>query len=548
MPRTARPGSEPLMPFGRFLASWVLLAMAACIGGGDADGDPPALEQPSARLLLLGGTVFDGNGGQPFQADVIVREGRIAFVGSAAAAGVTAPDTVDVTGLWVAPGFIDMHTHAELDEDYGRDGRAFLHQGITTVVANVDGGGDVDIAAQLARWSRNGIGLNALVYVPHGSVRRSVMGLEARAPTNSEMEQMKALVRSGMEAGALGLSTGLFYTPGTYATTEEVIELAKVAAEFEGAIYDTHDRDLGAVYGGIGYDASVQEAIRIGEESGTRVIFSHFNPQGAANYGRADVGAGYIEEARARGVEVWAAQHPYTATQSNLRSYTIPDWAAAGGQDAMVRRFDDPDTAAILDGETMAMLEMRGGAEKLLFADPRPELNGRTLAEVAADWEMEVPATVRRILRDGNAAVMNLDLYDIDNTRYLAKQPWMMTCTDGRTPAPGQDITHPRVYGAFTRKLRQFAMEERIITVPFAIRSFTGLAADFLRLSDRGYVREGMMADLVVLDPGMLADPASFEDPHRYAEGAVHVLVNGRFAIRDREPTGALAGQPLRRP
>lgn len=528
----------------------LLLALAAaCAQGDDAPEPAPVRSAPAAvDALFTGGTIYDGTGADGFVGDVAVRDGAIVYVGDATADGIEAADTFDVTGMWVASGFIDMHTHAELDEDWGRDGRPFLHQGITTVVGNVDGGGDVDIGAQLARWRENGIGLNALVYVPHGAIRRTVMGLANRAPSPAEMDSMKALVRKGMEDGALGLSTGLFYTPGTFATTEEVIELSTVAAAYQGAIYDTHDRDLGAVYEGVGYDASVKEAIRIGEESGLRVIFSHFNPQGATNYGRANVGARYIEEARARGVEVAAAQHPYTATQSNLRSYTVPDWAAAGGDTAMLRRFDEEETVALLDRETMAMLAMRGGPDKLLFADPRPELNGKTLADVSQEWGIDVPQTVRRILRDGNAAVMNLDLYDIENTRYLAREPWMMTCTDGRTPAPGQNVTHPRVYGAFTNKLKRFAMDEGIITVPFAIRSFTGLAADFLRLPDRGYVREGMRADLVVLDPARIDDPADYENPHQYAEGAVHVLVNGVFAIRAGEPTGALAGLPIPRP
>jgi N-acyl-D-amino-acid deacylase len=360
---------------------------------------------------------------------------------------------------------------------------------------------------------------------------------------------MKAMVRQGMEEGAFGLSTGLFYTPGYYATTEEVIELARVAAEWEGAIYDTHDRDLGATYRGIGYDASVAEGIRIGEESGLRVIFSHFNPQGATNYGRADVGAGMIEDARARGVEVWAAQHPYTATQSNLRAYALPRWATAGGQSEIERRFAHPDTLAMLRVQIVESLAMRGGAEKIMFSDPDPRLNGRTLAQVADDWAATVPETVRRILfENGNATVMNLDLYDIGNTRYLATKDWMMTCTDGRTPSAGQRTTHPRVYGAFARKLRSFALDEDLISVPFAIRSFTGLAADFFRLADRGYVRPGMWADLAVLDLDAYRDRATFEDPHQFADGAVHVLVNGEFAIRDGEFLGTLAGQALRSP
>lgn len=536
------------------LAPTLASVIAACGAPGNAPAastaDQGDTAEPAGQVeaLFIGGTVYDGSGGEPFVADIVVRDRRIAFVGDAAASGVTAADTFDVRGLWVTPGFIDMHSHAELDEAYGRDARPFLHQGITTVVMGVDGGGEFEVADQLERWARDGVGVNALAYVPHGSIRRHVMGRAARAPSAVELDSMKALVRRGMEDGALGLSTGLFYTPGVYASTEEVIELAKVAAEYDGAIYDTHDRDLGAAYQGIGYDASVREAIRIGEESGLRVIFSHFNLQGAANYGRADVGVRYVEEARARGVEVWAAQHPYTATQSNLRAYTIPNWAAAGGDTAMLRRFEDPDTAALLDRETLAMLALRGGAEKLRFADPRPSLNGRTLAEAAQARGLAVPAAVRHILREGNATVMNLDLYDIENTRVLAAQPWMMTCTDGRTPRPDQQITHPRVYGAFTRKLRRFALDENVISVPFAIRSFSGLAAEFLRLADRGYVRTGMIADLAVLDPARIEDRATYDDPHQYADGTVHVLVNGAFAIRDGRSTGALAGEPVRRP
>jgi N-acyl-D-amino-acid deacylase len=360
------------------------------------------------------------------------------------------------------------------------------------------------------------------------------------------MEQLRAFVRKGMEEGAFGLSTGLFYVPGYYADTEEVIELNRVAAEY-GGIYDTHDRDLGANYQGIGFIASMEEAIEIGEEAGTPVIFSHLNMQGSHNYGRAPEAIALIEAARARGVNVMAAQHPYTATQSNLSAYAIPRWASAGGDTAMRRRFDDPDTARILDTQTTEMLAIRGGPGKIMIVDPRPELNGRTVADVARNWSMPVPATVRRILRDGNASVMNHDLYDIENTRLLAQQEWMMTCTDGRTPHPGQETVHPRVYGALSNKLRRFVLDEHVISMPFAIRGMTSLPSTFFGVPGRGQIREGFLADIAVFDEGELRDMATYEEPHQYSRGTVHVLVNGRVALRDGEITSELAGRPLRR-
>lgn len=497
-------------------------------------------------LLLINGQVLDGAGNPWVRQDVGILGGRIAFVGNARNARVTARDTVDIVGLVLTPGFVDMHSHAEFDTPHGRAALSFLYQGITTAVIGVDGGGRNNIRETFEAYARQGIALNALSYVGQGAARGAAMGAADRPPTAAEMVAMKAYVRKGMEEGALGLSTGLFYSPGFFATTDEVVELNKVAAEYAG-IYDTHDRDLGAAYQGIGYLNSTKEAIEIGERAGTPVIFSHFNPQGRHNYGRAVEGARLIEAARARGVNVMAAQHPYTATQSSLSAYAIPRWASVGGSQAMLRRFDDAATARRLDRETVEMLEIRGGASKILFVDRRPELNGKTLAQVADGWRMPVPAAVRRILRDGNASVMNLDLYDDANTRYLATRDWMMTCTDGRTPPPGADIVHPRPYGAFTRKLRAFALDDSVITLPFAVRSMTSLATTFLGVADRGLVRPGFYADLAVFDLARLRDRATYENPHQYSEGTIHVLVNGEFALRDGKPTGTLAGRPILR-
>ena len=231
---------------------------------------------------------------------------------------------------------------------------------------------------------------------------------------------------------------------------------------------------------------------------------------------------------------------------SSLRAYTIPRWAQAGGPEQMARRFQHPDTAQILNVQTMEMLEIRGGPEKIVFADPRPEFNGKTLAEVAEQRRLTVPETVRELIGDGNVWVMTRDLYEVDNTRYLATMPWMMTCTDGVSTMPTQDITHPRAYGGFPKKIRQFVNEDQAIDLSFAIRSMTGLAADFLRLPDRGYVREGMIADIAIIDPNRFTDRATYEDPLRLSEGVIHLLVNGTFAIQDAGITDDRAGKVIR--
>lgn len=523
------------------------IAVSVMIAGCSQSADDAGQSRISVEQLFAGGLIYDGSGNAPFLADLGISEGKIVFLGDADNSGVLSDETFDVSGLWVTPGFIDAHSHAVLDRDYGRDAVPYLYQGITSVVLGVDGIGE-NIAGRMEQWKAHGIGVNGLLFIGHGAIRKQVMGTDDREPNTEEMRAMHALVREGMEEGAFGLSTGLFYVPGTYASTQEVIELAKTAAEYDGAIYDTHDRDLGAVYQGIGYDASVQEAIRIGEESGLRVIFSHFNLQGAHNYGRAHVGAKLVNDARERGVDVWAAHHPYTATQSNLRSYTIPDWASAGGREEMIARFDDPEQSAEIKRATNAMLQIRGGADKLLFADAQPDLNGKTLAEVARERELEPADAVQHILRRDDAVIMNLELYDHENTRVLAQEAWMMTCTDGRTPRPDQAITHPRTFGAFARKIRLFVFEDPVITPEFAIRSFSGLAADFYRLPDRGYLREGYIADITILDPDRYRDRATFEQPRLYTEGVVYVLVNGTFAVREGKTTGAMVGVPLKRP
>ena len=463
------------------------------LGGCSPADDTSSPELVEVDLLIAGGLVYDGSGSVPVTADIGIADGRIHFIGDAGAAGVVGTEQVDAAGHWVTPGFIDAHSHAALDEDYGKDAEPYLRQGITTVVLGMDGAGTFNVTDQFDGWRATGIGV------------------------------------------------------GTYASTDEVIELGKVAADNEGALYDTHDRDMGAVYEGIGYEASVEEAIRITEESGLRGIFSHYNLQGAHNYGRADVGAKLINDARVRGVDIWAAHHPYTATQSSLRAYTMPYWASAGGHDAMVARFDNPEASEEIMDATNAMLGIRGGADKIMFVDQRADLNGKTLADIAGERELSPAEAVQSILRENNASVMNLELYDHQNTRRLAQEAWMMTCTDGRTPRPEEQAAHPRTFGAFPKKMREFVFEENLLTPEFLIRGYSGLAADFYYLPDRGYLREGYIADMVVIDPDRYRDLATFENPKLMSEGVVHAMVNGTFAIRDGEITAELAGEPLLR-
>jgi N-acyl-D-amino-acid deacylase len=522
--------------------SWHLTALALFAGTLVACESAPPLD-----LLLVNGKMLDGTGNPWFFRDVGIAGDRIAFVGDAALEAVSARDTVDVRGLLVTPGFWDVHSHADPDTPTGRAALPQLTQGITTVVLGVDGRGPNNIAETFARYADSGLAVNVIRYVGHAAARISVLGMADRAPSPDELEQMKAYIERGMREGAAGLSTGLYYAPSSFATTDEVVELAKVAARYGGS-YDTHDRDLGVAYRGIGYLGSIREGIEIAERAGLPAIFSHFNAQGPANYGRAPEGARLIEEARARGVNVTAGQHVYDASGCSLVACTLPRWAAEGGEDSMKARLGDPRVRARLRPEIAELVSMVGGAAKLRFTDRRPELFGKTLAQVATERQQPVVETILDLLTTGgNASVINHDIYDRNNTDFLARQDWMMTCTDGGTPVFGEGIVHPRTYGGFPKKLRDFVYDRPIISLPFAIRGMTSLAATFYQHPDRGLIREGFYADVTVLDEGRIRDRATYDEPHQYSEGIVHVIVNGTLALRDGRPTGNLAGRPLPR-
>lgn len=531
----------------------VAATLATVVSMSSCSSDRPKADE--VDILITGGHVFDGGGNPWGQRDIGITGDRISFVGRAHTAGVVGKQTVDANGLAVTPGFIDMHSHADPGKLEDRKMFPQRYQGITTVVVGVDGGGKDTVAEDFARYRQTGLGANLITYVGFNVARQAVMGMSDKPATADQIKAMQDYIERGMRGGAFGISTGLFYTPAAYAKTDEVIEVSRVSGRYHG-IYDTHDRDLGAVYQGIGYLASTAEGIEIGEKSGNRVIFSHFSPQSVRNYGHAPEGARLIEEARARGVDVMAAQHPYTATNSDLKAYTLPTWAIAGGKEEMLKRYGDPATRMRMQHDSDEMLAIRGGPEKIVFtvdgsdqSDP-DQINGLNLKQVADRWSVSTFEAVIRLVSkqfEMGIGVMNMDLYDNVNIRFLAQQDWMMTCTDGYSMPAGEGAAHPRTFGAFTKKLREIVLDEHVITLPFAIRGMTGLAADFLGLTDRGLIKEGFYADINLIDLGKLRDNATYDDPQQYSDGMVGVFVNGQFVVRDGKPTETMPGGPIAR-
>lgn len=501
--------------------------------------------QESYDLLIRGGRVLDGTGNPWYYADIAVQGDRIVAVGDLE--GVSAERVVEADGRYVAPGFIDDHSHAGpgLETAELSEGLPQLAQGITTIFANPDGGGPVDLVAQRDRLEEHGLGVNVALMVPHGSVRREVLGMSDRTPSAEELERMRAMVRAGMEAGAFGLTTGLYSAPGTFASHDEVLALAEVAAAHGGA-YKSHIRDESDYT--VGLVAAVDEVIAVAEEAGMTGVVTHVKALGPRVWGYSAAVVERIERARERGVEVFADQYPYTASATSLASALVPGWAQEGGHEALVDRIKDQDTREQLRSEMVENLERRAGAARIQFRrfEPDPSIEGRTLAEVASDAGRHPLDQALELLRQADPGIVSFNM-DPDDVRRLMRQPWVMTCTDGGLVPMGEGVPHPRTYGAFPRKLRLYVGEEKVVGLEHAIRSMTSLPASVFRLEDRGVLRAGAVADLVVFDLARVRDVGTFEDPHHLAEGMDYVLVNGALAIDGGAPTGARSGSVLSR-
>ncbi len=505
--------------------------------------------QPSFDVLIQNGRVMDGSGNPWVALDVGIRGGVITAVGKLE--GARATRVIDAAGRLVTPGFIDVHSHAAegLVRAQLRQGQPLLAQGVTTIVGNPDGGGPVDLAAQRANLEKGGLGPNVALLIGHAAVRGAVMGGANRAPSSEELARMQTLVRTGMEQGAFGLSSGLFYTPGSYATTEEVIALTRAAAE-RGGLYTSHIRDEGNY--GAGVVAAVEEVIRIAEESRTIGIVSHAKALGPDNWGLGHAITHRIAAARARGVQVFTDQYPYEASSTSLRAALLPDGvpvptaahlAKPDGMTAAERAvFDRAEKVATEN------LRRRGGPSAILIAHfrPDPSLEGKSLAQIASARGVPPVRAALEMIAQQSPSIVSFNMSE-DDIAEIMRQPYTMTSSDGGLVAIGEGKPHPRNYGSFARKLSRYVRERETVTLEHAVRSMTSLPANVFGMKDRGIIREGAAADILIFDPAAIVERSTYTDPHHLAEGMAFVLVNGEVVIADGKFTAALAGRVLRR-
>jgi N-acyl-D-aspartate/D-glutamate deacylase len=454
----------------------------------------------------------------------------------------------DAQGMVVAPGFIDHHAHVQ-EAIFRRPlAESHVRQGITTILASLHGGDQPYPLHERMAELRSSVNIG--FFAGHNWVREQVMGTENRPPTEAELEQMKDLVSEIMQDGALGISTGLRYVPGTYAETEEVIELAKVAAQ-HGGIYVSHLRDEGP-----GLVESIAELIRIAGEADIPAQAQHHKAMGSAQWGLTEQTLAMIDSARSSGLDVTLDTYPYTATSTGSR-VLFPSWALAGGSDSLARRLSDPETRRqIEEGIRRRLIEERGGGDlrRIQFARFRahPEYNGKSLADFAVDRGM--PNTVGTGIRlaielqlgGGFSGIWHV--LDEDDVQRVIAYPHTMFCTDGDLVGYNQGNPHPRAYGAFARILGHYVRELGVLSLEDAIRRMTSLSAAYIGQLERGLIEEGMLADITVFDPEIVADRATFTDPHQFAVGVRYVVVNGVPVLKDGSLTGEKPGRPLKGP
>lgn len=509
-----------------------------------------AAQGPPVDIVIRGGTIYPGNAA-PFRGDVAVRADRIVYVGPKAPGG--AKKVIDATGLIIAPGFIDTHTHADealaSNDPAARLVLPFLMQGVTTAFIGVDGHGDPNVARTFGRTvseETNGMssstnsdrdfGINFASYVGFGDVRKRVIGETDRAASPIELTQMAGLVSDAMCQGALGLSAGLFYAPQSFAKSDEVVTLARAAAA-KGGIYDTHLRDESSYT--IGLRGSVEEALRIGREAGIPVHIAHIKALGVDVHGQAPTIVAMIEAAQRAGHVVHADQYAWSASHTGLSAALIPRSAQDGGRAAMLKRFDDAPTMERMRPEIAENLRRRGGAASLLITSGPADAQGKTLEAFATEQGVDPVVAAITILKQSEARVASFNQDENDIAAFMLRS-WVVTSSDAT-------LGHPRYYGSFARKYATYVKDRKVISLRAFIDQSTAAAAAMFSLEGRGQLKVGAFADVIAFDPKIFAPRADYANPFLLATGMQMVLVNGKVAIENAAPTGVAAGRPLPR-
>jgi N-acyl-D-amino-acid deacylase len=550
------------------------LILALAVWADARDGSQQKLQPQSFDIIIKGGTVYDGTGGPPVRADVGIKADRIAAVGNLSRA--TAPMVVDAHGLAVVPGFINMLSHSESSLIADPRSLSEIKQGVTTQIFGElsmgplndqmkrrlrESQGDVKydiewttLAEFLTYLEKRGISQNVASFIGAPTIREYVIGLEDKAPTPEQLDQMRELVRREMEAGALGVTTALIYPPAFFAKTEELIELCKVAAKYQGK-YTTHMRSEGNQL-----IEAVQETIRISREAGLPAEIYHLKASGQANWPKMDQVIKMIEDAQRQGLKITANMYTYPAGGTGLDA-AMPPWVFDGGREAAYKRLQDPATRQKIadairtptnDWENLYLLA--GSPDRILLASFKTEklkpLTGKTLAEVARMRGKDPIETIMDLVLEDRSRIGTIYfLMSEDNIRKQIHQPWVSFGSDAASIAPEgvflKSAAHPRAYGNFARLLGKYVRQEKVISLAEAVRRLTGLPAINLGLDHRGFLKAGMFADIVVFDPQTIADRATFENPHQLAVGVRHVFVNGVQVLRDGNHTGAKPGRAL---
>jgi N-acyl-D-amino-acid deacylase len=523
------------------LASWSVLGIIALACAAVLPAQAPPYD-----LVLRNARILDGSGNPWYRGDLAIRGDTIAKI----AASIIEPATrvIDVHGQIVAPGFIDIHSHARRNIFNVPTADNYVRQGVTTLIEGPDGGSPVPLAPFFEKLDALHMSVNFGTFIGQGSVRAAVLGEVDRKPTAEELDKMRGLVEQGMKDGAFGLSSGLFYVPGTFSSTAEVTELAKVAGRF-GGIYISHMRDETSRVAD-----SVKETIAIGELGGLPTQVTHHKIIGPGNWGKSVATLQLIDEARLRGVDATIDEYPYTASSTSIQAALFPAWAQEGGRAEILKRLKDPAARARIKTEATRLIrEERGGGDPknivLSQCSWDASLPGKNLAEVTklrgAEPTVENAAEAGIwIVEQGGCQGVFHAISEQDLERIL-RHPATMIASDGEIPTFGQSAPHPRSYGTWARVLAVYVRERKIITVEDAVRKMTTLPAQRLGLADRGLLRAGMKADVAVFDPARVRDTATFDKPHQYAEGFSCVIVNGAIVFDGNGMTTARPGRVL---